>query len=52
MSMNDLGIVRRNIARAERGAVERLAHFGVAVPRGEVTDSPSEATEIEDELDG
>ncbi len=30
MSMNDLGIVRRNIARAERSAVEGLGHFGVA----------------------
>jgi 4-hydroxy-4-methyl-2-oxoglutarate aldolase len=30
MSMNDLGVVRRNIARAERAAVERLAGFGVA----------------------
>ena len=30
MSMNDLGIVRRNIVRAERAAVERLAGFGVA----------------------
>jgi 4-hydroxy-4-methyl-2-oxoglutarate aldolase len=28
--MNDLGIVRRNIARADRTAVEKLAHFGVA----------------------
>jgi 4-hydroxy-4-methyl-2-oxoglutarate aldolase len=30
MSMNDLGIVRRNIARADHAAVERLSHFGVA----------------------
>jgi len=30
MSMNDLGIVRRNIARADRAAVEKLARFGVA----------------------
>ena len=30
MSMNDRGIVRRNIARADRAAVEKLARFGVA----------------------
>ncbi len=30
MSMNDLGIVRRNIVRADRPAVERLSRFGVA----------------------
>ena len=30
MSMNDLGIVRRNITRADRNAVEKLARFGVA----------------------
>jgi 4-hydroxy-4-methyl-2-oxoglutarate aldolase len=30
MSMNDLGIVRRNIVRADRAAVDRLAGFGVA----------------------
>ena len=30
MSMNDLGIVRRNITRADRKAVELLARFGVA----------------------
>jgi len=30
MSMNDLGIVRRNITRADRKAVEMLARFGVA----------------------
>jgi len=30
MSMNDLGIVRRNIVRADRAAVDRLARFGVA----------------------
>jgi 4-hydroxy-4-methyl-2-oxoglutarate aldolase len=30
MSMNNLGIVRRNIARADRTAVEQLARFGVA----------------------
>jgi 4-hydroxy-4-methyl-2-oxoglutarate aldolase len=30
MSMNDLGIVRRSIARADRAAVDRLAAFGVA----------------------
>ncbi len=29
-----------------------LAHFGVAVPRGEVTDSPAEATEIARRLGG
>ncbi len=28
--MNDLGIVRKNIVRADRAAVERLARFGVA----------------------
>ena len=30
MSMNDLGIVTRNIVRADRAAVEKLARFGVA----------------------
>ena len=30
MSMYNLGIVRRNIERADRSAVERLARFGVA----------------------
>lgn len=30
MSMNNLGIVRRNIARADRKAVEQLSRFGVA----------------------
>ncbi len=30
MSMNDLGVVRRNIVRADRAAVDRLAGFGVA----------------------
>jgi 4-hydroxy-4-methyl-2-oxoglutarate aldolase len=30
MSMNDLGIVRRNITRAERAAVDKLSHFGSA----------------------
>ena len=30
MSMYNLGIVRRNIARADRTAVEKLARFGVA----------------------
>ena len=30
MSINDLGIVRRNIARADRAAVDRLSHFGSA----------------------
>lgn len=30
MSMNTLGIVKRNIVRADRAAVERLAKFGVA----------------------
>jgi 4-hydroxy-4-methyl-2-oxoglutarate aldolase len=29
-TMNDLGIVRRNIVRADRAAVEKLARFGVA----------------------
>jgi 4-hydroxy-4-methyl-2-oxoglutarate aldolase len=30
MSMNNLGIVRRNIVRADRAAVAKLAQFGVA----------------------
>lgn len=30
MSMNNLGIVKRNIVRADRAAVEKLSHFGVA----------------------
>jgi 4-hydroxy-4-methyl-2-oxoglutarate aldolase len=30
MSMNNLGIVKRNIVRADRAAVDRLARFGVA----------------------
>jgi 4-hydroxy-4-methyl-2-oxoglutarate aldolase len=30
MDMNTLGVVRCNIVRADRDAVERLAHFGVA----------------------
>ena len=30
MSMNELSIVRRNIARADKSAVEQLAKFGVA----------------------
>jgi len=30
MTMNNLGVVRRNIVRADRAAVDRLAHFGVA----------------------
>ena len=30
MSMNNLGLVKRNIVRAERAAVEKLARFGVA----------------------
>jgi 4-hydroxy-4-methyl-2-oxoglutarate aldolase len=30
MGMNDLGIVRRNIVRADRAAVDKLARFGVA----------------------
>jgi 4-hydroxy-4-methyl-2-oxoglutarate aldolase len=30
MSMNNLGIVKRNITRADRAAVEKLARFGVA----------------------
>ncbi|HSQ82531.1 MAG TPA: 4-carboxy-4-hydroxy-2-oxoadipate aldolase/oxaloacetate decarboxylase [Casimicrobiaceae bacterium] len=28
--MNDLGVVRRNITRADRAAVDRLSHFGSA----------------------
>ena len=30
VAMNDLGIVRRNIARADKAGVERLSRFGVA----------------------
>ena len=30
MSLNNLGLVKRNIVRAERSAVEQLARFGVA----------------------
>jgi 4-hydroxy-4-methyl-2-oxoglutarate aldolase len=30
MAMNNLGIVRRNIARADRAAVDKLAKYGVA----------------------
>jgi 4-hydroxy-4-methyl-2-oxoglutarate aldolase len=30
MSINDLGVVRRNILRADKGAVEKLGRFGVA----------------------
>ena len=30
VAMNDLGIVRRNIARADKAAVEKLSRFGVA----------------------
>lgn len=30
MSLYNLGIVKRNIARADKAAVEQLAHFGVA----------------------
>jgi 4-hydroxy-4-methyl-2-oxoglutarate aldolase len=30
MSMNNLGLVKRNIVRADRAAVEKLARFGVA----------------------
>ena len=30
MSLNDLGIVKRNIVRADRAAVEKLSRFGVA----------------------
>jgi 4-hydroxy-4-methyl-2-oxoglutarate aldolase len=30
MSMNNLGIVKRNIVRAERAAVDKLARYGVA----------------------
>ena len=28
--MNDLGVVRRNIVRADKAAVEKLSRFGVA----------------------
>lgn len=30
MSMNQLGVVKRNIVRADRAAVDQLSHFGVA----------------------
>jgi 4-hydroxy-4-methyl-2-oxoglutarate aldolase len=30
LPMNDIGVVRRNIVRADRAAVEKLARFGVA----------------------
>ena len=30
MSMNQLGVVKRNISRADKAAVEKLAKFGVA----------------------
>ena len=30
MSMNNLGLVKRNIVRAERAAVDKLSRFGVA----------------------
>ena len=30
MSMNNLGIVKRNIVRADKAAVDKLSHFGVA----------------------
>ena len=30
IAMNDLGIVRRNIARADKAAVEKLSRYGVA----------------------
>ncbi len=30
MSINDLGVVRRTVARADRAAVDKLARFGVA----------------------
>ena len=30
MSMNNLGIVKRNINRADRAAVDKLSRFGVA----------------------
>mgnify|MGYP003402779952 CR=1 FL=1 len=30
MAMNNLGIVRRNIARADRAAVDKLSKYGVA----------------------
>jgi 4-hydroxy-4-methyl-2-oxoglutarate aldolase len=30
MSMNNLGIVRRNIARADKAAVDKLSQYGVA----------------------
>src|SRR5215212_2436901 len=30
MSMNQRGVVKRNIGRADRAAVEKLSHFGVA----------------------
>jgi 4-hydroxy-4-methyl-2-oxoglutarate aldolase len=30
MDMNNLGVVKRNITRADKAAVEKLSHFGVA----------------------
>lgn len=30
MNMNNLGVVKRNIIRADKAAVEKLSHFGVA----------------------
>jgi len=30
MSMNNLGIVKRNIVRADKAAIEKLSKFGVA----------------------
>ncbi|TRZ66344.1 MAG: 4-carboxy-4-hydroxy-2-oxoadipate aldolase/oxaloacetate decarboxylase, partial [Rhodocyclaceae bacterium] len=30
MSMNNLGIVKRNIPRADRAAIDKLSRFGVA----------------------
>jgi len=30
MSMNNLGIVKRNIVRADKAAVDKLSRFGVA----------------------
>jgi len=40
--MNDLGIVKRNILRADKAAVEKLSRFGVATSSpGSASISPS-----------
>ena len=39
MGMNQLGIVKRNIVRADKAAVEKLSRFGVATILHEPTRS-------------